>query len=66
MSNFEYLVISLVLTNVLQFIVIVSLIKKSGEYEEAVKKIDGIVSGLKPEKPAAPDPRKPLEWKVKR
>jgi hypothetical protein len=66
MTDFEYLVITLVLTNVLQFIVIVRLIRKSGEYENAVRKIDGIVSGLKPEQPAAPDPRRSLEWKIKR
>ncbi len=66
MSNHTYLVITLVLANVLQFFVIMSLIKRSSEYEDAVKKIEGIVSGLKPEKPSAPDPRRGLEWKIKR
>jgi hypothetical protein len=66
MSNYAYLVVTLLLINLLQFVVIMNLIKKSSEYEDAIRKVDGIVSGLKPEKPTMPDPRKPIEWKIKR
>ena len=63
--NSSDLVILSVLFNIVQFIVIVILFMKFSKYRDAIHKIDGIVSGLKKEKPAPPDPRRRIKNRIK-
>ncbi|MEW6400888.1 MAG: hypothetical protein AB1649_03755 [Chloroflexota bacterium] len=68
MIRFDLILILAVFV-LLQFYFNMVLLKKLGQHEDALKQIGGIVSGMKKEKKealTAPDPRRSLEWKVKR
>ena len=66
MSRSELLVTLSVLFNCIQLIIIMALLRTLAEYKDAIKKIDGIVSGFKKEPPPPPDPRKRMEWNIKK
>jgi hypothetical protein len=65
MSSSELITISVVL-NFVFIILIIVLLKKLAKYKDAIKKIDDIVSGFKKESPPPPDPRKGMEWNIKK
>ena len=65
MSNSDLVILSVVLNFILIFIII-ALLKELSKYKDAVHKIDDIVSGLKKKESPPPDPRKGMEWKIKR
>jgi hypothetical protein len=65
MTKFNLVTLSVVF-NFIQIIIIVLLLKKLAKYKDAIKKIDGIVSGLKKQPPPPRDPRKGMEWNIKR
>jgi hypothetical protein len=52
--------------NIILIFIVLWLLKELVKYKDAVDKIDGVVSGLKKEAPAAPDPRKKMEWNIKK
>jgi hypothetical protein len=66
MNEFYLLVALSVLLNVILLFELVARKKEKNGYEDALNKIDTILSGLKKEPPPPPDPRKGVEWKVKR
>ncbi len=65
MSGSDLVILSVILNFILVFTVI-ALLKELAKYKDAINKIDGVVSGLKKEAPAPPDPRKKMEWNIKR
>ncbi len=65
MSNSNLIILSVILNFILIFTVI-ALLRELAKYKDAVSKIDGIVSGLKKEPPALPDPRKRMQWNIKK
>jgi hypothetical protein len=62
------LIIALAVVVLLQFYFNMVLLRKLGQHEDVLKQIGSIVSGMKKEKepPPAADPRRSLEWKIKR
>ncbi len=67
MSSFNLVLLSVVF-NFIQIIIIIILLRELAKYKDAIKKIGGIVSGLKKKKQPSPppDPRKGMEWNIKR
>ena len=65
MSSFNLVLLSVVF-NFIQIIIIIILLRELAKYKDAIKKIDGIVSGLKKQPPPPRDPRKGMEWNIKR
>jgi hypothetical protein len=66
MSRSELLITLSVAFNCIQLIIIGLLLREFLKYKDAIHKIDEIVSGLEKKEPAPRDPRKGMEWKIKR
>jgi len=67
--NYSELLILCIVSNAIELGVILVLCMRSSKlsrYKDAIHKIDNIIEDLEPKPPPPRDPRKGMEWKIKR